>query len=176
GLHVVRAFHAGERKRHHELAALADALAARLDAAAMQLHEAAHEGEPDAEAALRVHAAPRKLREHLEDTGEHRRRDADAVVAHADRRARAQALGADPDVAARARVLRGVVEEVREHLREPRKVGLEPDRLGRKLHAELVPAALDQRTARLERDAHRIAQLDALLAQLDLAAGDARNV
>ena len=50
-------------------------------------HQAAHQRQPDAEPALRAAIRAIDLREHVEDRCELVRRDADAVVAHGDRRA-----------------------------------------------------------------------------------------
>ena len=53
--------------------------------------------------------------------------------------------GADADPAAAQRVLRRVVQEVREHLREPREVGVQPQRSGR--HRDLQRAARARRSS-----------------------------
>ena len=64
-------------------------------------------------------------------------------------------LGRQPDAAARLGVLGGVVQQVAEHLRQPGRVGLQPDRPVGQRDGQLVPALLDQRAAGLDRLARR---------------------
>ena len=59
-------------------------------------------------------------------------RNADAGVAHADHGVAAVAIGGDLDAAAVGRVLGGVVEQVRDDLREARRVGVDHQRAGRR--------------------------------------------
>src|SRR5690606_28644900 len=73
-----------ERQTHDELAAFADAVAARLDAAAVQIDEPPHERQPDAEPADETLAALRALIELVEDPRQVFARDADAAVLDAD--------------------------------------------------------------------------------------------
>jgi hypothetical protein len=67
---------------HHELAALARPLAVGGDAAAVHLHQPAHQGQANAQAALGAVQAALGLHEQVEDAGQHVRRDADARVPH----------------------------------------------------------------------------------------------
>ena len=131
------------------------------------------------EAALRARPAMRsRLHEQVEHARQQLRRDADAVVAHADHRARR------PRARPRRRirpppvgVLGRVVEQVDDDLREPHRVAVEPQRrLGGSEHVELGAAAsISGRLVSTARS-HDRRQLDALAAQLDLAARDARHV
>ena len=76
----------GRRHRgqaHGELAAAPLPVAPRLDAAAVQLRDAAHQGEPEAEAARAAVGAALALHEEVEHAGQHLRRDADPRVADA---------------------------------------------------------------------------------------------
>src|SRR5690606_34686247 len=109
--------------------AFADAVAARLDAAAVQIDEPPHERQPDAEPADETLAALRALIELVEDPRQVFARNADAAV-----------LDADPNVlrvaprrdAHRARALgefRSVRQQVREHLRQPDEIPVDEDRL-----------------------------------------------
>ena len=67
-----------ERQAHDELAAVAEARAVGLHAAAVQLDQAAHQAQADPQAALRTILLARHLGEQVEDPREHGRRDADA--------------------------------------------------------------------------------------------------
>ena len=126
---------AEDRQADDELAAVAEALAVRLDAAAVQLHQPVDEGEADAEPAVRAIQRAGGLHEKIEDARQQFRVDAHAVVAHADddlgRLGADGTLGAERDVAAVAAVFAGVAEEVAKDLLEPGGVGVQKDRLGR---------------------------------------------
>jgi len=99
-----------------ELTAPPFSRARHFDATAMHLRELLSERQPDAQSALGQRAAPIDLREHLEHTVEHGRRDADPRVADPDDRELPIALGAQRNLPARRRVLRGVVQQVLQHL------------------------------------------------------------
>ena len=71
-----------ERQPHHELAAAAGAGAARRDAAAVHLDQAAHQRQADAQAALRAAVARIGLHEHVEHARQRLGGNADAGVAH----------------------------------------------------------------------------------------------
>ena len=138
---------AGRAGRHHdELRALPQAVAPHLDAAAVELDEAPHDREPDAEAPLGPVERPLGLREGLEDARDHLGRDADPAVAHVQHRLLADALGAHLDPPARLRVLDRVGQQVDQHLLEPRGVDVDPDVRGGPRH--------DQRVATLLGDPH----------------------
>ena len=89
--------------------------------------------------------------EHLEDAADAVGGDADAVVAHADDGVLAVDARIDHDPAAVGRELARVADQVAEHLRQPRAVGLQPDRALRQAHLEDVAGALGRRPARLDR-------------------------
>jgi hypothetical protein len=65
------------------------------------------------------------LCEHRENILQHRRRDADAVVAHPHNVFGGHGRHLDPDASAAVGVLGGIVEQVGKHLRQPQWVGLE---------------------------------------------------
>src|SRR5262245_49298428 len=109
-------------KPDDELAASAVSLASRFDRTAVHLHEPPDKRQTDAETTLCVVERSIELREHVEDRIELLRRDADAVVRDGDDRLRAVANGIDPDLSAGSRVLDAVVEQIAEHLREPRRI------------------------------------------------------
>ena len=76
----------------------------------------------------------------------------------------------------RIRVLARVVEQVTEHLSEPSGIGLQPDRLGRQLHPELVAERLGERAGRFDRLLNRGRELDAARPQLEAVVRDAVQV
>ena len=142
----------------------------------MQLDQAAHQREADAEAALRPIERRGDLREHLEEAGEVPRFDADAGVANRDHDLAAHARGADPDVPAGLGVARRVVEQVGKDLREPRAIGLEPDRLGRQRDGERVPRGVDGGPAGFDRGLQDGGDVHGSNAQRELVAADAAHV
>jgi len=85
------------------------------------------------------------LHEHLEDPRERFLREAYAVVGDSDYNSRALSPRRDLDVAAGLCVLGGVGQQVAEDLREPQRIGVERQRLGRQVHVERVAARVDQR-------------------------------
>ena len=140
-----------QRQANDELAALADAGAVRADPAAVHLDQRLRQRQADAQAALR--AVERRLRPGRTSRrcGQLRGGDADAGVAHAHHRVAALALDRERDPAAARRVLGGVDEQVREHLRQPRQVAVDRDRLGRQAGLERVAGGLDRRLGDLDR-------------------------
>jgi hypothetical protein len=98
------------------------------------------------------------------------------VVAHAhDDRAAAAPRG-DADATLLARVLGRVVEQVADHLREARRIGVEVDRLARHAHEQQLALRIDHGHGRLDRLADDRLQLHALPLELHLALRDARHV
>ena len=107
---------------------------ARLDAAAVQLDDAAHQREADAEAAARAIERALALREEVEDPRQQLGRDADAGVrARGARRSPVRARSSRHGEPPAGRVLDRVVEQVGDHLLEPRRVGVDQQRVGRQL-------------------------------------------
>ena len=155
-------------------------VAARLDRAAVQLDQAAHEREPDARGRpASGRASVSACANRSKTRGSSLGRDADAVVAHADdrprrRRARRSSAMRPPVVG----VLRGVVEQVGEHLREPRRVGVDASSGSRgSATVEVVPARRRSAGAPSRRRGHDDrGSSSALRVELDLAARDARDV
>ena len=88
-----------------------------------------------------------RLDEEVEDARQHVGADADAGVADADHRVGIVALDHDRHVAARGRVLRGVAEEVLEHLAEAHRVARHRQRRARHPDFEPVPARGHRRAA-----------------------------
>jgi hypothetical protein len=133
------------------------------------------EREPDAETVRRVRGRG-PAGENMSNSRAAAGRDADAVVRHGDERLGALPLGAHAQVAAGLGVVRRVVEQVREDLRQPHGVGVEPDRLAGQRHDELVLPALDRGAARLDRRGDHVRELDASAAQLETPVRDARDI
>src|SRR5918995_1197571 len=86
-----------ERQTNNKFAALARAFASSLDVPAMHFDQAANQSEPDTQPTLSLTGRVFDLHEHLEDTGQHIRQDADAAIANRDHYIVALALRAQPD-------------------------------------------------------------------------------
>jgi len=69
-----------------------------------------------------------------------------------------------------------IVQQIGQHLSQADRIGLQVNRLLRKLDDQLVIGGLNQRPRRLQGGLDDLGQLDALFAQLGLTAGNARNV
>src|SRR5882672_10940565 len=106
-----------------KLRAAVEALAVRLDTAAVHRDEGTHEGQTDPEAAFGVLERAVCLCEEIEDAREHFRGDPDPVVAYAEHNFVVDALGAKHNQATRVRVLDRVREKIHERLRETRLIG-----------------------------------------------------
>src|SRR5690606_27251625 len=136
-----------QRQAHQELATTARSFTARLDPTTMQPDNAAHQREADAQTALGAVTPAPDLDERVKDPPQHVRWNAHAVIAHRDLHIFSGAPRSQTDVAAAWRVLGGIVEQVRKHLREPDGIGPKPQRLRAAFHLELMAALLDQRPA-----------------------------
>src|SRR4029077_5185813 len=119
--------------------------------------------EADAETLARAIARWIDLYEHVEDATEHVGGNPDACVAHRDHGLRPEDPRAEHDAAAPFRVLRGVVQQVGDYLRQPDWIGIEQHRFGRLGDDELVACGFDDRRARLERAAQHGGKPDPLL-------------
>src|SRR5687768_13135379 len=109
----------------------------------MQLYEPLGEREADAEAALSTVSADIELREHLEYLRELRIRYADAGVAHAHDCVVTFTGDGHGDAPATRCVLGRIVEEVRNHLGDTRRIDNDHDRLGRRHEDDLLRVRLD---------------------------------
>jgi hypothetical protein len=161
---------------HHELAAAAGPFAVGHDTARVHLDQTPRQRQADAEPARSAIGGLPALHEELEHVRQHLAGDAAAVVPNRDHRDIVFTTDDDLDAAAVSRVLRRIVEQVREHLGKPHGVALDDQRRRRQLERQLVMRRLDCLVAQLHGAAQRGAQLDPLLAQRDLAARDARHV
>ena len=112
------------------------------EAAAVELDEASRDGETQTRALLEVGRPD--LLELLENAGLVRRRDTDAVVAHADHHVVAIGTRADTDMTTRGCELQSVGEQVEEHLLDHPLVRLDdPD-----VRFDVEPQAMPSRVAR----------------------------
>ena len=145
-----------QRQAHDEFAAPARPGAARLHASAVQRDDALDQRKADAESAMRALVRARELRERLEQAPGDLRRKADAVVLHRhDDLARPPPRPRGVISPFAVRVARGVVEQIREHLREARGIAFHRDALARQQHRQAVARGVDVRAAGLERHVDR---------------------
>ena len=160
----------GERRPLPEAGAL------RADRSSVQLDQPAHEREADPEAALGVVLGARHLYERVEEGLQRLGRDADAAVAHADLELAVPLARRQLHASAVRRVLDRVREQVAEDLLQPDRIGVDHQRILRKGDRQLLAAGARHRRHRVRRFRDRLPHGEATLAQLDLAAADARDV
>ena len=98
------------------------------DRSAVELDQAAHDGQSDAESALGAIERLVGLRKEIEDGRRQIVGNADPVVAHTKDHFGAVPLDRELDAAPFIGVLRGVVQQVPQDLRETRGVGMHPER------------------------------------------------
>jgi hypothetical protein len=154
-------------RRTLELAAQARAVAARQDAAAVQLYQAAHDAQAETQAALGAIDAARLLHEHVEDLRQHLLGDAHARVAHAHHYFALLARRGDVDASSWLRVLGGVGQEIRERLRQPGRVALHREARAREPHLELLGPRLEEWAGDLHRLGDHLADRKRQPAQRD---------
>ena len=142
----------------------------------MSLDEVAHDGQADAEPALRAIDRLPLLDEQIEDVRQHLGRDANAGVTHAQDHFMVDGLAADGNVPSRRGVLGGVGEQVRNHLAEPRDVGIHQQAASRHLDRQRVISLLEQRARHFDGLRDDFRNLDEIGFQFDLAARDPRHV
>ena len=109
--------------------------------------------------------------------GEHVGCDAHAGVPHAQHDVTQLLVGSHRDRSARRGVLRGVGQEVRRDLRQPRGIACAPPGPRRgTCNRQRVRPLFEQRAGHLDGFRHDVRHLDDLLLQLHLASRDARHV
>ena len=167
-------FHAGEA--HDDLAAPARAVAERSNRPAVQLDQAAYHREADADSALGAVQRARVLHEQVEGPLEQVGRHPDAPVAHPHDRLAILDRCLDLDRAAGARVLRGVVQQVAEHLDQARRIGVDEDRAAGAGHREPLRPLRHERPADLDGPLDDRREIEHLPAQRDLPLAHARDV
>ena len=142
----------------------------------MHVDQAPHEGQSDSQSSLGPVERAIDLCEHLEDPGQHVRRDADAVVAHPHDHRVSLPLGREPDLPAALGVLGRIIEQVQKDLGQPNEVGIERHRLVRQVDDQLVAVLVDHGPACFDGALEHLGQIDALFSQLDFSAADPRQV
>jgi hypothetical protein len=132
--------------------------------------------EPEPEASLLSIETLRALRERFEDARQEIRRDARAVVDDLELDDIAVGARGNADVPSGRRVLRRVVEQVDDHLREPPAVGVDDEAGRRHGHGERVLALLDERARRFDGVGDDGRELDRSALEVQTAAHRARHV
>ena len=165
-----------QRQRDHELAALPQSLAERLDGAAVELHQLPDERQANAQARASFERRGRPLREEVEDPAEHLGGDAHAVVADRHDRAAITFLGRHGDSSALRRVLRRVVQEIGEDLAQAHRIPVNGDWRVEGMNRQTVPGCVDERPADVDRVSNDPDQIGMLAMERDLSAGDPRDL
>ena len=102
------------------------------------------------------------LDEHLENARQHFGRNAGASVLHANYDFRAFAPRYQGNLATGRRVLGGVVQQIRQHLRQTGWIGIEPHGVVGQRYLDRVTRGVDQAAGRLDRARNDGGQLDSL--------------
>ena len=160
---------------HDELAARAGAGALHAHGPAVGGDQVLHDGEAEPEPAGGTVEGLGLLHEQIEHAIEQVRPDADSVIPDADLHAVPGRLRRDVDRAARIAVLGSIREQVREDLLEARRVAVDEEVVGDVEIERLLPV-LEQRLRGLDCAPHDFADRSPLLVELDLSAGDPRDV
>jgi hypothetical protein len=108
--------------------------------------------------------------------GQQLRSDAQAGIAHPEEGRVPVPFEPQFDSSAVFAVLGGVVEEVGDHLDQPDLVSLDAEVLRRERHDKPLLAGLDERLIDLHRALDDRREVHRVFLQLDLAAGDARDI
>ena len=183
GRFLFQRFRSGSRLRrtrggkvYDELASLSGAAARGEDRSAVELREPARQRQAQAEAALGPVERRRTLDEEIEDSFEVVGSDARPVVADAERDASVLPRRGDRDASPLRRELDRVVQQVGDHLSEPRGIGLDEERLLGDFDGELLSPLRDHVAPGVDRRVHDALQGHGAPLEPDLPAGDPRNV
>ena len=142
----------------------------------MKLDEHPHQHEAHAESSRRAIRGALSLNEQVEGPRQQLWRHPDTVIAHRDHRLAALRGRDDRELPTGVSVLRGVVDQVPEHLDQTHRIRLHHDCLGIERERQLVPFFDDQRAAHLHCLPEDHVQIDALLLDLDLTPAHAGRV
>ena len=142
----------------------------------MQLHQALDQCQAQPEPATGAFAVVPVLHEELEDAGQHFRRDADAVVADANHSLPARAFDVDFDQPSVRTVLAGIVQQIAQHLRQARCIGVDQNRLRRRAHLELVTRLVECRPHGLQCIVDRLQRVHRRALEHDAPVPDARQL
>jgi hypothetical protein len=161
-----------DRQPDGELAPQSQARTVGIDRPPVHLDELLHEGKPDAQPALRAVERAIRLREEVEDVGEHLGGDPDARVPDTEDHLITFLPDGDRDPTPFVGVFGGVVEQVHHHLFQAGRVGMQPDRSRGHRHREVMPAAVDQGAGRPHREFDDAPRVQAMGFEPDPARGD----
>ncbi len=159
-----------------ELGTLADTGTVRLDMAVVQLDQALHQRQADAEAALVAIERAFALLEQVEHTRQQIGLDAHPVVAHGEHRRALLDRDRDVNAAALGGVLVGVAEQVVDHLLHARAVAVDPHRADGHGLRQRVAACGQCRAVHVDALRDHRGQLERRALQHDLALADACHV
>jgi hypothetical protein len=165
-----------ERQAHRERRTLSGARTVHGDRSSVQVDEAPRERESDPEAALRAIDRLMELREHLEDRRQLVARDADTGVRDGDVHRGTVASRRHRDRSSAWRVFARVRQQIRDHLRDARRIRVECQHLVGDIDHELQAVRLDRRASRLQRAIDDGADICTRRDQRDLAERHARDV
>ena len=154
------------------------ASAVRRDPAAVELGEPLRERQAQAEPSFGSREILVRLAERVEEPREELRLDAHAGIRDADHRepARVIELGANLHQTALVRESRGVVQEVADHLREPDRIPIDPQRTRGPGDDEAQPRGLQGRPVVLGGQTRDRGEVAGLPLERELPPGDARDV
>jgi hypothetical protein len=113
---------------------------------------------------------------HIEDTGQHLGRDADASILQGQDGIPPMLFGYEPDVAALGGEPGSVIEQVGDHLSQPGEVSVKEDRTGLDTKGEFLLARLDKRTAGFRGRLQDFREFDSVRTQFQPVGGDATEV
>src|SRR3569833_2240712 len=165
-----------QRQLDGELAALTDTGAVHLDRALVHLDQPQRQRETHAKPRLCTVKRDERQQEQQKEDSKENARYAYTVVLDDDHHARADELGPELYFSVGVGVFGGIVEQIREDLREPRLVAVKIDRAGRQSDLQLMTAAVDHRACDLDGVLDDLVQFNLLFFQHELAGGDARDV
>ena len=142
----------------------------------MQVDQAFHQRQADAQAALAALDRMGDLGKERKDILEHGCCDADAIVADPDQVFGLGKLHGDADAAALVGVLGGIVDQVGKYLRQAQRVGAERRLVDGECHLQRVLRPLYVRTAGLDGALQHRHQVGGFGPEFDLASVDAGDV
>ena len=167
---------AKHRQPHREAASLPQSVALHGHSPAVEPGQAAHEGQPKPQPALRAIQAAAPLNEGFEYRREELGRDSDAVIPDLGLDLTVPLSRRDGDVSSPLGVLGGVHQEIREYLRQPDRIGLDEETaLGHRDRQEMR-SLLEERAGHLDRPRDHGSDLGWFPSERYLAAGHARHV
>src|SRR3569833_751885 len=134
-----------QRQLDGELAALTDTGAVHLDRALVHLDQPQRQRETHAKPRLCTVKRDERQQEQQKEDSKENARYAYTVVLDDDHHARADELGPELYFSVGVGVFGGIVEQIREDLREPRLVAVKIDSAGRQIDLQLMTAAVDHR-------------------------------